>query len=77
MIDGSRAAAAMVAFRLAAVPPEKPPFIPRTRPFTRATGPPSRALAASCRNQTPSSKGMESKPHENTIRAPLFLAVAS
>ncbi|MEL7028281.1 MAG: hypothetical protein AAGL49_03525, partial [Pseudomonadota bacterium] len=37
---GSFAAAAMVAFRLAAVPPENVPFMARTRPFTRGAGAP-------------------------------------
>ena len=32
--------------RLAAVPPEKPPSIFRTRPLTRGTGPPNCCLAA-------------------------------
>jgi hypothetical protein len=45
--DGSFWIAAMVAAPLAAVPPERPPAIPRTRPFTRFTGPPSFAFAVS------------------------------
>ncbi len=77
MIDGSLAAAAMVACRLAAVPPEKPPFIRRTRPFTLGTGAPKRALAISSTKKAPSSKGMESKPQENTMRAPVRRASAS
>ena len=69
--------AAMVARPLAAVPPDSPPRIARIRPFTRGTTPPSFALAVSWAKKTPSSKGMESKPQENTIRAPLFFAAAS
>ena len=41
MTAGSLPAAAMVAFKLAAVPPEKVPFIARTRPFTLGAGAPN------------------------------------
>jgi hypothetical protein len=75
-IRGSLAAAANVALRLAAVPPENPPFITRTRHFTRGAGPPCLAIAHCCKLSTPRSKGIESNPHENTIRAPLRLAVS-
>ena len=68
---------ARVAFRLATVPPEALPFMWRTRPFTRGAGMPKRAFAASCSVQTPRSKEMESNPQENTMRAPVLLAVAS
>ncbi len=74
---GSLLAAAMVAFRLAAVPPEKVPFILRTRPRTRLAGWPKRAFISVCNISTPRSNGIESKPQENTIRAPLALARAS
>ena len=74
---GLAAAAAMVAFRLAAVPPEKVPFILRTRPRTRLAGWPKRERISFCSIHTPMSNGMESKPQENTMRAPLAFAVAS
>ena len=73
---GSLAAAANVAFRLAAVPPENVPFILRTRPRTRLAGPPKLAFISFCSISTPRSNGMESKPQENTMRAPLAWAVA-
>jgi hypothetical protein len=56
------------------VPPEKVPFILRTRPRTRRAGWPKRVCMACCRNSTPRSKGIESKPQENTMRAPLARA---
>jgi hypothetical protein len=74
---GSRGAAAIVAFRLAAVPPEKVPFILRTRPRTRLAGGRTAASSRSCSINTPRSNGIESKPHENTMRAPLARAAAS
>jgi hypothetical protein len=74
---GSLAAAASVALRLAAVPPEKVPFILRTRPRTRFAGWPKRAFISVCSRNTPRSNGIESKPHENTMRAPLAFAWAS
>ena len=43
----SFAAAAKVALMLAAVPPEKVPFMARTRPLIRLTGAPSAAFAVS------------------------------
>ena len=66
----------MVALKLAAVPPEKVPFILRTRPRTREAGVPKRCCISPCSINTPRSKGMESKPQENTIRAPLACAAA-
>ncbi len=66
----------MVANALAIVPPENPPFMTRTRPRTWRSGTPKRRTASSCRNTTPRSKGMESKPHEKTMRAPLARAGA-
>ena len=69
-------AAAMVSLKLANVPPEKVPFIERTRPFTRGTVLPSVANACCCKKKTPKSKGTESKPQEKTMRAPLFLAAS-
>ena len=74
---GSFCAAAMVAFRLAAVPPEKVPFILRTRARTRLAGLPKRACISCCSIHTPRSNGIESKPQENTMRAPLLRACAS
>ena len=70
------AAAAMVALKLAAVPPENVPFILRTRPRTRCAGLPKRWVISSCTINTPKSKGLESKPQEKTKRAPLFSAAA-
>ena len=66
----------MVAFRLAAVPPENVPFILRTRPRTRGAGAPKRLTIWSCSISTPRSNGMESKPQLNTMRAPLAWAAA-
>ncbi len=43
------AAAAIVALKLARVPPEKVPFIARTRPLMRGTEAPSFSLAVCCR----------------------------
>ena len=71
---GSLAAAAIVSLKLASVPPDQVPFIPRTRPLTRGTTAPSCSTAACCTKYTPKSNGIESKPQENTIRAPLTLA---
>ncbi len=72
---GSRAAAA-VAPALAAVPPEKVPRIARTRPWTWPSGAPKRSTARSWRKRTPRSKGIESKPLENRMRAPEAWAAA-
>src|SRR5437867_13401619 len=72
----SFAAAANVAFMLAAVQPENVHYIARTRPLTRLTGAPRVFFAASWQKNTPSSKGSESKPQENTMRAPLDCAAA-
>ena len=58
---------------LAAVPPESVPVMSRTRPLTRAAGAPNAFFASSCAQNTPSSNGSESKPQENTMRAPLVL----
>ena len=55
----------------ATVPPLKPPFIVATN-RTSASSP-----AASCSSSTPRSDGMESYPHECTIRAPDSRAGAS
>lgn len=73
---GLRRMASMVAAPLAAVPPDRPPRMFRTRPFTRGTGWPRRRLAVSSANRTPSSKGMESKPQEKRMRAPEALAAS-
>src|ERR1700675_2975659 len=72
----SFAAAANVALTLAAVPPENVAVMARTRPLTRLTGAPRVFFAICWQNNTPSSKGSESKPQENTIRAPLDCALA-
>src|SRR6266550_9499552 len=50
----SCAAAAKVAFMLAAVPPENVPFMARTRPLTRLTGAPRIFFAVSWQKNTPS-----------------------
>ena len=75
-MEGSFFAAAMVARKLARVPPDQTPFMPRTRPLTRLQGAPVRSMACCCRKNTPRSKGMESNPQENTMRAPLLLAAS-
>ena len=67
----SLATASNVALALAAVPPESVPRMSRTRPLTRAAGAPNTRLASSCTKNAPSSNGTESKPQENTMRAPL------
>ena len=67
-------AAFMVALKLASVPPEKVPFIDLTRPFTRCIGEPNFAIAFLCNSYTPKSNGIESKPHENVILAPVSWA---
>ena len=73
---GSRRAASTDASKLANVPPEKPPFILRTRPRTESAGAPKRSCMVCCKKKTPRSNGMESKPQENTMRAPLCLAAS-
>ena len=54
------------------VPPLAPPLTPLTTSVVSASSPPS-----SCRSQTPRSDGIESKPQQCTIRAPLCCAFAS
>src|SRR4029078_7697459 len=73
----SLAAAAKVALMLAKVPPENVPFIARTRPVTPLAGAPRTRFAVCWQKYTPSSKGSESKPQENTILAPEDFAAAS
>ena len=41
-------------------PPEKVPFMSRTRPFTRGAGAPNAFFASSCAQNAPSSNGSES-----------------
>ena len=60
----------MAFIRLAAVPPENPPRIARTRILTRVQGCPSRRIDSRCRKYTPRSEGIESKPQQCTMRAP-------
>src|ERR1700686_2935547 len=72
----SFAAAANVALTLAAVPPENVAVMARTRPLTRLTGAPRVFFATCWQNNTPGLTGVESKPQENTIRAPLDCALA-
>jgi hypothetical protein len=62
---------------LATVPPLKVPFIFRTNSFTEPQGRPNRSSAWCCRKRHPRSEGIESKPHEWTIRAPVSAARAS
>ncbi len=76
MSEGVLATALTVAVRLAAVPPENVPCIARTRPFTRGAGAPNRATASFWSISTPRSKGIESKPLEKQMRAPLALAAS-
>ena len=71
---GSRAAAANVARALAAVPPDMLPFTLRRRALTRRAGRPNFSRAFSCNVSTPRSNGMESKPQEKTMRAPVRFA---
>ena len=59
---------------LATVPPEAPPRIAFTRIFTLVQGSPKRRTASCCRNITPRSDGIESKPQQCTMRAPLARA---
>ena len=59
------------------MPPENVPRMSRTRPLTREAGAPNTRLASSCTKNAPSSNGTESKPQENTMRAPLAFAAAS
>ena len=74
--ETSLAAAFIVAPRLAAVPPEKVPCIARTRPRMRGAGLPKRSTQAFWVIITPRSKGIESKPDEKQMRAPLASAAA-
>ena len=71
------AAAANEALALASVPPENVADMSRTRVLTRLAAAPKTFFASSCTKNTPSSNGMESKPQENMMRAPLDFAVAS
>ena len=73
----SCATASKVTLALAEVPPENFQLRSRTRPLTRGAGAPNTRLASSCTKNAPSSNGMESKPQENMMRAPLALAAAS
>ena len=66
----------MVAPSDAAVPPENSPFISLTLPRTFTEGLPYLRVTSFCKNKTPKSKGILSKPHENTILDPVSLAVS-
>ena len=75
--DLSRPTSFRTLSRLATVPPEAPPRIALTRSRTRVSGAPKRRCASRCSTCTPRSEGMESKPQQWTMRAPLAFAAAS
>jgi hypothetical protein len=75
--SGLRFATSRAFSMLATVPPLKLPFILRTNSLTELQGRPKRSIACSCRNRQPRSDGIESKPQECTIRAPVSTARAS